>query len=269
MPEVKNGRLLLLNWISYCLVCDRTDQSVAAGLIVHPHTQEAKFLLSTNIPAKPPLLSYYDNFFSTLKSVVHNQMERQRHRGQEEEYDDTDDVRRIVAVIVAGASARIHRKLELIPAAGEWSWSGDPRITLCRLVTPWLTQRAKSLDPPKCDIQSVLTAYDTVISLTPSMLLEDVQSRVDAFTTITSSIHMLVHSSFMREMREPSAIKAFQLSIKDNYFIFKLHRRLWRVVFYSYSLGAQHVFRRRLRKQLFWHGWKIEYDCLPFEPTAS
>ncbi|KAF9049213.1 hypothetical protein BDZ89DRAFT_1057561 [Hymenopellis radicata] len=264
---IRDWRLLLLNWLSYCLVRNRTEQSVAAGLTVHPDTQEASFLLSTNIPLEPTLLFYYDNFFSTLQAIFHDQIER--HRNQclpEDENDDADDVRRITAVVVAGASARIHHKLELVPAAGEWSRSGDSRATLSRLVTHWITQRAQSLGPPNCDLQSLMTAYDTVISLTPSMLLEDVQSRVDAFTTITISIRILLRSSFMSEMRKPSAVKAFKLSLRDEYFILKLRRRLWRVVFYT--LGANHIFRRRFRKQLFWHGWKIKYVCLPFQATG-
>ncbi|KAF8919249.1 hypothetical protein CPB85DRAFT_1429870 [Mucidula mucida] len=112
-----------------------------------------------------------------------------------------------------------------------------------------------------------MAAYDTVVSLTPSMLLDDVQSRVKAFTTITSSILVLLRSHFMCEMCEPSAVKAFKLSLTDEYFILKLRRRLWRVGFYT--LGAKQIFRRRIRKQLFWHGWKIEYVCLPFEATGT
>ena len=73
MAEPGEKVLLLLKWITFCLVRDSTDQSIAS--VLHFDTPATvTFLLAAKIPPSPEQLVYTSRFFSTLKDVISRQV---------------------------------------------------------------------------------------------------------------------------------------------------------------------------------------------------
>ncbi|KAF9020899.1 hypothetical protein BDZ89DRAFT_1071922 [Hymenopellis radicata] len=259
MPEIATRELLLLNWISFCLVHRRIGQSVAAGLITHAGPRNATFLLSTNEPLGHSLIDYSSVFFSSLQTVFRCQV--QRMASGKEAFEDVD-IQTMMDVVVAHVPARIHRKLERLAACGSWGGGGDVKSNLDRIFSLWETHRTSSSpDTINCTRQSVMDDYDSIVYCTCLPQLTG-QARCDAFRVAQSSAKRLIRSPFIKESCE-IALHGEMESV-DRIFILKFHRRLWRFRFYSF--GAERVLQGHIAKnmrKLCQDGWTIGNTWLP------
>ncbi|KAF9028245.1 hypothetical protein BDZ89DRAFT_1066224 [Hymenopellis radicata] len=225
MPEASgHSRLILLNWVSYCLAAQSVDQAVAATLSLDPHEKKATFNLATNTRVESSSFCFGRAFFSQLQSVF-------QPGGVSDEV-----IQSLMDIFAEYAFEQIHRKLQLLDAAGPRTEVGLTRPNILRLVQKWSDER------------------------TPE--------RLQAFKSIQLSITHLIGSDFIQDMRDVSAHRTFAHA--DVSFMLKLHRRLWKLNFYRSGVRAlrDSTGARRLQG-LMSSGWEFTHAWLPVLKPVS
>ena len=101
LVEDKGRILLILNWISFCLVSEATDQSIAAALALNTSSGGLDIVLSTNVVVTPAQDEYSEKFMKAINRLMRDPQSTEH------------GVRDILTLVARYAWKRVHRKATL------------------------------------------------------------------------------------------------------------------------------------------------------------
>lgn len=234
LVEDRGRILLILNWISFCLVPDDADQSIAAALALNTSSSGLDIVLSTNVFVTQTQEEYAEHFMKVLNNLMRNPQSPQH------------GVRDILTLVARYAWKRVHRKASLVINAGTlFSEAQETTLeTLTRLV---------ALNPNETDI---LTSFNHIVSLTLSLLNDDLEERLKTLEALMDHAATILASPLLRVDQERS--------FEDELFVRHLYRRVQRLHFYQYGIEALlDPKRRMLRRE-----WQFQPRWLSYVPPT-
>lgn len=229
LAEDKGKVLLVLNWISFCLVSEATEQSIAAAL-AKSSSGGLDIVLATNVSITPTQQEYADRFFTAINALM-----RGSHSTEHGQRD-------LLALIARYAWKRVYRKASLVINCGN-PFSKSKETTM-EIIT-----RLVNLKPGGKDL---LVAFNGIISLTPSLLSDDPEERLATLIALT-----IISSPLLLALGTGGA--------KDNMFARHFYRRIHRLRFYQYGIEALLDPKRKMLNPK----WQFRPRWLPHVPSLT